>query len=58
MNTFLRVTICSVSGCSGRIGEEFNVEHCLGLHVFNTDSICIFVRPHALKAAIYELKNN
>ena len=23
MNTFLRVTICSVSGCIGRIGEEF-----------------------------------
>ena len=23
----------------------------------NTDSICIFVRPHALVAAIYELKN-
>ena len=52
MNTFLRGTICSVSGCFGRIGEEFNVEHCLGLHVFGTESICIFVRPHTLVAAI------
>ena len=56
MNTFLRVTICSVSGCIGRIEEKFTVERWLGLHV-NTDSICIFVRPHALVAAIYELKN-
>ena len=52
VNNFLRVTICSVSGCIGRIGEKFNIKRCLGLHVFSTDSICIFVRPHALVAAI------
>ena len=52
MNTFLRVTICSVSGCVGRIEEKCNVECCLGQHVFSTDSICIFVIPHALVAAI------
>ena len=52
VNTFLRALICFVSGCIGRIGEKFNVERCLGLHVFSTDSICIFVRPHALVAAI------
>ena len=34
LNTFLRVTICSVSGCIGRIEEKFNAEHCLGLQVF------------------------
>ena len=39
---FLRLTICSV--CIGRTG--------LGLQVFSTDSICIFVTPHALVAAI------
>ena len=33
MNTFLRVTICSVSGCIGRIEEKFTVERWLGLHV-------------------------
>ena len=52
VNTFLRLTTCSVSGCIRRIGEEFNVELCLGLHVFSADSICIFVRPLALVAAI------
>ena len=53
MNTFLRLTIFSVSGCIRRIEEKFNVEGCLGLHVFSTDdSISIFVRPHALVAAI------
>ena len=52
MNTFLRLTTCSVSGCIGRIEEKFNVERCLDLHVFSTDSICIFVRPHALVAVI------
>ena len=40
VNTFLRRTICSVSGCIGRIEEKFNVERCLGLNVFSTDSIC------------------
>ena len=29
--------ICSVSGCIGRTEEKFNVECCLGLHVFSTD---------------------
>ena len=52
MNIFLRVPICSVCGCIGRIGEKFNVKRCLGLHEFSTDSICIFVRLHALVAAI------
>ena len=52
MNTFLSMSICSMSSCIGRIGDKFNVEGCLGLHVFSTDSICIFVRPHALVAAI------
>ena len=52
MNTILRLTICFVSGCIGRKEEKFNVERCLGLQVFSTDSICIFVRPHALVAAI------
>ena len=32
--------------------DRKDVECCLGLHVFSTDSICIFVRPHALVAAI------
>ena len=49
---YLRAAICSASGCIRRIGDKFNVERCLGLHVFSTDSICIFVRPHALVAAI------
>ena len=31
MNTFLRVTICPVSGCIGRIEEKFDVESCLGI---------------------------
>ena len=39
-------------GCVERIEEKCNVEHCLGQYVFSTDSICIFVRPHALVAAI------
>ena len=30
VNTFLRVTICPVSGCIGRIEEKFDVESCLG----------------------------
>ena len=33
MNTFLRVTICSGSGCIGRIEEKFTVERCLDLHL-------------------------
>ena len=33
VNTFFRVTICSVSGCIGRIEEKFTVERWLGLHV-------------------------
>ena len=49
---YLRATICSASGCIRRIGDKFNVERCLDLHVFSTDSICIFVRPHALVAVI------
>ena len=31
MDTFLRVTICPVSGCIGRIDEKFAVESCLGI---------------------------
>ena len=31
MNTFLRVTICPVSGCIGRIEENCDVESCLGI---------------------------
>ena len=49
---YLRATICSASACIRRIGDKFNVERCLGLHVFSTDSICIFVTPRALVAAI------
>ena len=30
VNTFLRVTICPLSGCIGRIEEKFDVESCLG----------------------------
>ena len=30
MNTFLRVTICPVSGCIRRIEEKLAVESCLG----------------------------
>ena len=28
MNTFLMVTTCPVSGCIGRIEEEFDVDNC------------------------------
>ena len=52
-NTFLRVTICSVSGWIGMIEEKFNAECCLGIHVFSTDGICILVRPHALPGDCY-----
>ena len=31
MNTFLRVTICPVSGCIGRIEEKFDVDSCLAI---------------------------
>ena len=31
VNSFLRVTICPVSGCIGRIEEIFDVERCLGI---------------------------
>ena len=31
VNTFLRVMICPVSGCIGRIEEKFDVESCLGI---------------------------
>ena len=30
MHTFLRVTICPLSGCIARIEEKFDVESCLG----------------------------
>ena len=30
----------------------YNLERCLGLNVFSTDRICIFVWPHALVVAI------
>ena len=45
--------ICSLSGCFERIGEEFNVERCLGLYVFSTDSICIFGRPSSRLGGYY-----
>ena len=31
VNTFLRVTICPVSGYIGRIEEKFDVQSCLGI---------------------------
>ena len=31
VNTFLRITICPVSGCIGRMEENFDVQSCLGI---------------------------
>ena len=31
VNTFLRVTICPMSGCIGRTEEKFDAESCVGI---------------------------